>query len=41
VLAGGSEAGAIRTGFAEFAAHESATELIARADSQLIASRHD
>jgi diguanylate cyclase (GGDEF)-like protein len=40
VLAGGSEAGAIRTGFAEFAADESARELIARADSQLIACRH-
>jgi diguanylate cyclase (GGDEF)-like protein len=40
-LAGASEASAIRTGFAELAADESATELIARADSQLIASRHD
>ncbi|MEY2441638.1 MAG: hypothetical protein QOJ46_1064 [bacterium] len=39
-LAATSEAGALRTGFAELAAGESATELIARADSQLIASRH-
>jgi diguanylate cyclase (GGDEF)-like protein len=38
-LAGASEAAAIRTGFAQLTAGESATELIARADSQLIASR--
>jgi diguanylate cyclase (GGDEF)-like protein len=39
-LAGASEASAIRTGFAEFTADESAPELVARADRQLIASRH-
>jgi diguanylate cyclase (GGDEF)-like protein len=39
-LAGTSEAGALRTGFAELTADESAAELIARADNQLIASRH-
>ena len=39
-LAGTSEAGALRTGFAELTADESATELIARAGSELISSRH-
>jgi serine/threonine-protein kinase RsbW len=37
-LAGAPEAGAIRTGFAELTADETARELIARADSQLIDS---
>lgn len=40
-LAGASEAGAIRSGFAELVADESATELIARADGQLVVSRRD
>jgi diguanylate cyclase (GGDEF)-like protein len=40
-LAATSEAGALRTGFAELAGDETATELIARADSQLIHSRPD
>lgn len=40
-LAATSEAGALRTGFAQLTSDESAAELIARADSQLIASRHD
>lgn len=40
-LAASKEAGALRTGFAELAPGESATELIARADSQLNASRRD
>jgi diguanylate cyclase (GGDEF)-like protein len=35
-----AEEGGLRTGFAELTAGESATELIARADHQLIASRH-
>ena len=39
-LAGTSEPGALRTGFAELAADESATELIARAGSELVFSRH-
>ena len=39
-LAATSEAGALRTGFAELTADESATELIARASSELISSRH-
>jgi diguanylate cyclase (GGDEF)-like protein len=38
-LATTSEAGALRTGFAELAGDETAAELIARADSQLIDSR--
>jgi hypothetical protein len=37
-LAASSEAGALRTGFAELTGDETATELIARADSQLIHS---
>jgi len=40
-LAATSEAGALRTGFAELTADETATELIARADSQLIHTRSD
>jgi len=40
-LAATSEAGALRTGFAELTADETAAELIARADSQLIHSRSD
>jgi diguanylate cyclase (GGDEF)-like protein len=40
-LAAASEAGAISTGFAELTGDETATELIARADSQLIRSRRD
>ena len=40
-LAASSETGAIRTGFAELTPDETATELIARADSQLIDSRRD
>jgi diguanylate cyclase (GGDEF)-like protein len=40
-LAGSEEAGAIRFGFAELAPDETATELIARADRQLVKSRHD
>jgi diguanylate cyclase (GGDEF)-like protein len=39
-LASSSEAGAIRTGFAELLPDESAQELIARADTQLIGRRH-
>ena len=38
-LAATSEAGALRTGFAELTGDETATELMARADSQLIDSR--
>jgi diguanylate cyclase (GGDEF)-like protein len=38
-LAASSEAGALRTGLAELNGAETATELIARADSQLIHSR--
>jgi diguanylate cyclase (GGDEF)-like protein len=40
-LAATSEAGALRTGFAELTGDETATELIARADSQLIHSPSD
>jgi GGDEF domain-containing protein len=40
VLASTREAGALRTGFAQLAAEESAAELIARAESELISSRH-
>lgn len=39
-LVGASEAGALRTGFAELRGDESATELAARADNELISSRH-
>jgi diguanylate cyclase (GGDEF)-like protein len=39
-LAASPVAAAIRTGFAELTPHESATELIARADSELIDSPH-
>ena len=40
-LAGTSDGAALRTGFAELAGDETATELIARADSQLVSSRRD
>jgi diguanylate cyclase (GGDEF)-like protein len=40
-LAASSEAGALRTGFAELTGEETATELIARADSQLIDSQRE
>lgn len=40
-LAASSHAGAIRTGFAELQRDETASELIARADSQLLDSRRD
>jgi diguanylate cyclase (GGDEF)-like protein len=39
-LAAGSEAGTIRTGFAALRPGESATELVGRADDQLVDSRH-
>lgn len=39
-LASSTESGAIRTGFAQLAATETATELVKRADSELIGSRH-
>jgi PleD family two-component response regulator len=40
-LAGAADVGAIRIGFAELSADESASELIARADSEMIASRDE
>ena len=40
-LAGTSDGAALRTGFAELADGESAAELVARADSQLVFSRRD
>jgi diguanylate cyclase (GGDEF)-like protein len=40
-LGGGSGRGAIRTGFAALAPHETASELIARADKQLLRSRRN
>jgi hypothetical protein len=39
-LAGSDETGAIRFGFAELHADETAPQLIARADRELLESRH-
>jgi diguanylate cyclase (GGDEF)-like protein len=40
ILAGSTEPGGIRTGFAELGAREDAETLIARADAELVAGRH-